>query len=268
VSGNSDSFDFLGASKKAMSRVKNVKERRKPWQTALLMQGIAAGPPFIILMLLDVLFSFIDFKASFPWLIYYYMMEVPMLLISVFIIRRLSKGKFGNYGFNLRSRDLKLAFSIVGGTLFALFMALIDYLPPIVRGRFEIGYDLTFTNVLGTLSFMWIFVGIAEESLSRGLIQTYLMNNMSGDVKIASWNIKRATILGGLIFGLSHFFNIYRKPLEFVIPQMIYATVFGIIVGYVYQETQSLAGPIVMHNVADGLETTIEYLLYLSVKQI
>jgi len=192
-------------------------------------------------------------------------MEVPMLLIAIFMIRRLSKGKFGNYGFNLGSRDLKLAFSIVVGIVFALFMALIDYLPPIVQGRFEIGYDLTFTNVLGTLSFMWIFVGIAEETLSRGLIQTYLMKNMSGDVKIASWNIKRATILSGAIFGLSHFFNIYRKPLEFVIPQMIYATVFGIIVGYVYQETQSLAGPIVMHNVADGLETTIKYLLYLSV---
>jgi membrane protease YdiL (CAAX protease family) len=242
--------------------MKNVKERWKPWQTALLMHGTAAGPPFLILMLLDVLFP--SLKESFPWLIYYYVMEVPMLLISILMIRRLSKGKFGNYGFNLRSRDLKLAFSIVGGMVFALFMALIDYLPQMVRGRFEIGYDLTSTNVLGTLSFMWIFVGIAEETLSRGLIQTYLMNNMSGDVKIARWNIKRATILGGVIFGLSHFFNIYRNPLEFVIPQMIYATVFGIIVGYVYQETQSLAGPIVMHNVADGLETTIKYLLYLS----
>lgn len=245
-----------------MSRVKNVKERWRPWQIAVLMHGIAAGPPFLILMLLDVLFP--SLKESFPWLIHYYMMEVPMLLIAIFMIRRLSKGKFGNYGFNLRSRDLKLTFSIMGGIVFALFMALIDYLPPIVRGRFEIGYDLSFTNVLGTFSFMWIFVGIAEETLSRGLIQTYLMNNMSGDVKIASWDIKRATILGGVIFGLSHFFNIYRKPLEFVIPQMIYATVFGIIVGYVYQETQSLAGPIVMHNVADGLETTIQYLLYLS----
>jgi hypothetical protein len=33
--------------------------------------------------------------------------------------------------------------------------------------------------------------------------------------------------------------------------------------GYIYQETHSLAGSIIMHNVADGLETTIEYLLYL-----
>jgi membrane protease YdiL (CAAX protease family) len=256
---------FWETSEKAMSRAKNVKEWRKPWQTALLMHGAAAGPPFLILMLLDVLFpSFTNVKESFPWLVHYYMMEVPMLLISIFMIRRLSRGKFGDYGFNLRSRNLKLAFSIVGGIVFALFMALIDYLPPIVQGRFEIGYDLTFTNVLGTLSFMWIFVGIAEETLSRGLIQTYLMNNMSGDVKIASWKFKKATILSGAIFGLSHFFNIYRKPLEFVIPQMIYAAVFGIIVGYVYQESQSLAGPIVMHNVADGLETTIQYLLYLS----
>jgi membrane protease YdiL (CAAX protease family) len=256
---------FWETSEKAMSGVKNVKERWKPWQTALLMHGTAAGPPFLILMLLDFLFpSFTDLKESFPWLIHYYMMEVPMLLIAILMIRRLSKGKFGNYGFNLRSRDLKLAFSVMGGVVFALLMALIDYLPPLVQGRFEIGYDLTFTNVVGALSFMWFFVGIAEETLSRGLIQTYLMNTMSGDVKIASWSIKRATILSGVIFGLSHLFNVYRKPLGFVIPQMIYATVFGIIVGYAYQETQSLAGPIVMHNVADGLETTIGYLLYLS----
>jgi membrane protease YdiL (CAAX protease family) len=256
---------FSGISKKAMFRVKNVKELRKPWQTALLMHGIAAGPPFLVLMLLDVLFpSFMASKASFPWLIHYYMMEVPMLLISLLMIRRLSRGKFGDYGFNLRSRDLKLAFSVVGGVVFALFMALVDYLPPIIQGKFEIGYNLTFTNLSGTLSFMWIFVGIAEETLSRGLIQTYLMNNMSGDAKILSWNIKRATILAGVIFGLTHFFNIYSKPLEFVIPQMIYATVFGIVAGYVYQETRSLAGPIVMHNLADGLETTIAYVLYLT----
>jgi membrane protease YdiL (CAAX protease family) len=46
---------------------------------------------------------------------------------------------------------------------------------------------------------------------------------------------------------------------------MIYAAVFGIMAGYVYQETHSLAGPIVMHNLADGLETTIAYVLYLSI---
>ena len=71
-------------------------------------------------------------------------------------------------------------------------------------------------------------------------------------------------IVAAAIFGLSHFFNLYRKPLEFVVPQMIYATIFGLVAGYVYQETRSLAGPVIMHNVADGLETTIEYLLYLS----
>ena len=242
-----------------------MKTRWKPWQTALLMHGIAAGPPFLILLVLEaVLPRFGDIKDGFPWLVQYYMMEGPMLLIALLMIKRLSKGDFGTHGFTLRSRDLKLAFSVVGGIGFALFMAVIDYLPTIGRGTFEIGYDLTVTNVVGTLSFMWIFVGIAEETLSRGLIQTYLMQNMRGDVKIMRWKIRKATILGGVIFGLSHVFNLYRQPAAFVIPQMLYATVFGILVGYVYQETQSLAGPIVMHNVADGLETTIQYLLYLS----
>jgi membrane protease YdiL (CAAX protease family) len=230
------------------------------------MHGTAAGPPFLILILLKALFpSFIDLEESFPWIVYYYMMEVPMLLISLLMIKRLSKGKFGDYGFNLSRQDLKLFSSLWMGVVFALVMAVIDHLPPIVKGSFSVGYDLTFINVLGTLSFMWVFVGIAEETLSRGLIQTYLMNRMDGDVKILRWNLHKGTIVAAVIFGLSHLFNLYRKPLEFVVPQMIYATVFGLVAGYVYQETRSLAGPIILHNVADGLETAIEYLLYLSV---
>lgn len=250
-----------------MSEIKEAKAWRgpwKPWQVAVGMHGIAAGSSFLILIILWALFpGFKDLTESFPWLVHYYMMEVPMLLISLLMIRRLSKGEFGDYGFNLRSGDLKLAPSLWIGVVFALVMALIDYLPPIVQGSFRIGYDLTFINVLGTMSFMWIFVGIAEETLSRGLIQTYLMNKMDGDVKILRWDIHNGTIVAAAIFGLSHFFNVYRQPLEFVIPQIIYATIFGLIAGYVYQQTHSLAGPIIMHNVADGLEHSIEHLLYL-----
>ena len=229
------------------------------------MHGTAAGPPFLILLLLDTFFpSFVNFKENFPWIVHYYMIEVPMLLISLLMIRRLSKGKWRDYGFNLSRQNLKIVPSLWMGVVFALVMAMIDHLPPIVRGSFRVDYDLTLINVLGTMSFMWIFVGIAEETLSRGLIQTYLMNRMDGDVKILRWNLHKGMIVAAAIFGLSHFFNLYRKPLEFVVPQMIYATIFGLVAGYIYQETRSLAGPVIMHNVADGLETTIEYLLYLS----
>ena len=39
-------------------------------------------------------------------------------------------------------------------------------------------------NVLGNLTFQWIVVGVSEETMFRGLIQTYLMRNLEGSITI------------------------------------------------------------------------------------
>jgi membrane protease YdiL (CAAX protease family) len=190
-------------------------------------------------------------------------MSLSSLLVSLLIIWRISKGKFGDYGFTLRSRDLKLGPSLWIGVIMASLLV-IPELSQMVRGSYKLSYDPTLVNVFGMMSFMWIFPGITEETLYRGLMQTYLMNELDGNVKVLRWNLHKGTIIAAIIFGLIHSFRVFSgETIGTAIITVIYAFMYGLIMGYVYQETRSLAGPIIMHNLADGGATTITYLLYL-----
>jgi membrane protease YdiL (CAAX protease family) len=112
------------------------------------------------------------------------------------------------------------------------------------------------------LSFQWILVGMFEEPLARALVQTYLMNRLRGTVKVLRWDFHIGTIIAGILFGIGHvvphFF--FGGPWISVGPHLVFAALFGLLAGYIYQETRSLAGPIVMHNVVDGLLHTVALL--------
>ncbi|RZN69866.1 MAG: CPBP family intramembrane metalloprotease, partial [Candidatus Methanolliviera hydrocarbonicum] len=47
-----------------------------------------------------------------------------------------------------------------------------------------------------------------------------------------------------------------------VLIQVISASIFGLIAGYIYQETKSLAGPVVIHNLFDGLSMLSLFIFY------
>lgn len=71
-------------------------------------------------------------------------------------------------------------------------------------------------------------------------------------------------MITALIFGLGHlgphmFFGGSWLSLA---PHLAFATVYGLCSSYIYQETRSLAGPVLMHNAVDGLLTSIDYLLW------
>lgn len=53
-----------------------------------------------------------------------------------------------------------------------------------------------------------VVVGVCEETMFRGLIQTYLMNNLKGNVKIFGHDLHIGTILGAIIWGGFHFVEI------------------------------------------------------------
>lgn len=108
---------------------------------------------------------------------------------------------------------------------------------------------------------MWFLIGFAEEIMFRGVIQTELMKTLPQDVKILGLNFKRGTLLAAIIFGLAHIINIFTiANVCFVIGQVISAIIFGLIVGYFYQETRSLIPAIIIHNLANGI-ASLAYIL-------
>jgi hypothetical protein len=53
-------------------------------------------------------------------------------------------------------------------------------------------------NLLWMGAYIWILVGIAEETLYRGMIQTYLMRHLNGQIRIIKWDFKMGTLIAAI----------------------------------------------------------------------
>lgn len=228
--------------------------------------GLAFGAGFLVLALLNRVPGFELLAQNSPW-IPKYIGDSIAFTVGMMVVWRVSRGRLGEYGFALARQNLKLKLSITLGAVLGLTGVLLDHLPEVIAGgpiQPAHPYPLTSINVLGMMSFQWLFVGIFEETITRGLVQTHLMNELRGTVNILKWNLHIGTVITAVIFGVGHFgpHIFFGGSWLSLAPHLIFATLYGLCSSYIYQETKSLAGPILMHNVVDGLLYSIDYLFY------
>lgn len=239
------------------------------WNTigkSFLRLCLAFGAGFFVLALLNRIPEFKLLVQNSTW-VPKYIGDSVAFAVGMVMIWRISQGRLGEYGFTLPLRNLKVKLSIVLGVILGLMGILLDHFTELISGvNIEPAhpYPLTVLNVLGMMTFQWIFVGIFEETITRGLVQTYLMNELKGSIKILKWDFHIGSVITAIIFGLGHlgphiFFGGSWLSLA---PHLVFATLYGLCSSYIYQETKSLVGPILMHNVTDGLLYSVDYFFY------
>jgi hypothetical protein len=183
-----------------------------------------------------------------------------LILIYAIALMLILGGGLRSYGFTLKSSNLLVLPAICIGIVVAVIMAIIDLY---FTGNLMAPYISSRINVFGVLSFGWLFVGVAEESLYRGLIQTYLSRTYQGFISIRRFEIPTACIIASFFFATSHFESFFTRPLEGALAQWTYAFVFGIILAILFYKSKSLIAPIIAHNISDGLEYTLDLLMYI-----
>jgi membrane protease YdiL (CAAX protease family) len=94
------------------------------------------------------------------------------------------------------------------------------------------------------LIFNTVLVGISEEFVFRGQIQTGLNNSIKKTLKLGRVNIRLGTILASVTFGAFHFGNIFT---------LLFAIAFGLLVGHFYDKTNNLWCAVIIHNAVDFL---------------
>jgi membrane protease YdiL (CAAX protease family) len=190
--------------------------------------------------------------------------HVPQFVIPFVLILILSRGKLGAYGFNMNQKPpifthlRMLSLGILCGAV----MATPNILQAVRGLPIDVPQPVTAGNVIGRMTFQWIVVGLAEETMFRGLIQTYLMDQLHGRVNMFGHQLHIGTILGAILWGLFHFINILVMPLGAVVGTVIFTTLAGLLMGYAYQETRSLLTTIIVHNTLFGFPLTVAYILY------
>jgi len=108
---------------------------------------------------------------------------------------------------------------------------------------------------VGRILLICLVAPVCEEFFFRGFLQTNLMHIVKGGKRLLGYHFSYGLILTALIFGAVHLSDIFLFDLSFVnaIINAALAMLFGFLMGYVYQETRSILGPILMHICLNGL---------------
>ena len=244
----------------------------------------SATPASLFAKLLDALLLYLFFLASqgftllnlplrllgaqalrdHPWIVVYegHLWELAFALGYIAIA---SRGNFSAYGLNLKDTRLSLRIFWRFCLIFLLVTIAWQVIPALMSHQTELGNfgPPTQINILAWLAFEWVFVGIVEEIMFRGLIQTQLARTWTGIWNFRGLEIPTAGVVTAVLFCLAHI-----NPLHPHIywQQQVLAFGLGLYYSIVRHRTGSLLNPILAHNAGDGMIVTALYMLYFSLR--
>lgn len=165
-----------------------------------------------------------------------------MLLVSIIIIWFLAKGELSSYGIK-KPENLNLVRVVLLGLSLGVVLALIrSWIAGSGEGTIE---DFFGINIIVGI---WIYASIAEEVLTRGLIQGYLKPLAERGLTYSETHISIPVLVGALFFALMHIAMLtLGVDIVSVIATVVAAFVLGIIAGYYCEKTGSLAPAIFLH---------------------
>jgi membrane protease YdiL (CAAX protease family) len=184
------------------------------------------------------------------------------LLIAVALIAWLGRGNFAEYGLQWPKHKHYVPAALLWGAAFGVLMTVVDYFPWILRRMPPPGnFDVTPGSIGAWLLFEAIVVGPTEEIPFRGLLQTFLMQRTSGRVRFWKYDMHVAGVVLALLFALAHATSFWTESLSMAIGQQIYAFALGILYAYWREKSGSVLAPIIGHNVGDGVESVLRFLM-------
>ena len=231
---------------------------RNKWVAAALMFGVFGAIQGLIEVFRFAPKLFSQQQLSeYPW-ITAFEHHLLQLLLTLVALGILSRGRFSEWGLNLRNHRRSLAGLLVFVPIYSLIILGWNVLPFILQNRApEFSYALTTANVVGWLVYMGIFVGPSEELLFRGMIHTYLSKSWTGSLIVARVSIPWAGIPATVIFCLAHIDSVHINW-----AQQLFAFGLGIYYSTMYQRTGSLLNPILAHNYSDAVISAAGYATY------
>ena len=203
----------------------------------------------------------IQSSMAMPWLAMLANHAV-MLVIALALIAWFSRGNFSEYGLEWPKRRYYVLSALLWGAAFGLLMTIVDYFPQILRhSPPPENLALTPGSIGAWLFFEGLYVGPTEEIPFRGLLQTFLMQRISGRIRFWKYDMHVAGVILALLFALAHLISFWTENFWIALGQQIYAFTLGILYAYWREKSGSLLAPIIGHNVSDGMEYVLMFLM-------
>lgn len=211
----------------------------------LLCFAIFLGVTRTSMIITDI---FLKGSFKYTWYIGNHMIQSIIVLAIIGIIRMFKK----DISFGLKRDESKKTKSyLIRFMSVFMFSTILIYGVIVILNGWQdyLGFQLTKSNVFQYLVFEGVVVGIGEELLFRGLIYSILYQGFAKKINIGKKiKISYAVVLSALIFSIAHI-NLF--DFSFDIFQLIMAFVLGVFYGWLLENTKSLIGPILAHNLSD-----------------
>ena len=193
------------------------------------------------------------------WLYAQHGVQLALALIAIAAMKWLVPA---DYGLHAPRQKSYVGWAILWGAVFGVLMTIVDYLPSLLAQTApRLGYPLTAANIAGWMGFEGLYVGPTEEVLFRSLLVTYLAATMPGKLRLMGYEMNGAGIVVALIFALAHFGSFFSDPFWLASGQFLYAFALGVLYAYWLEKSKSVLAPIVGHNVSDGVEYALLFVM-------
>ena len=199
--------------------------------------------------------------------IYYYLHHIFQAIVFLALILAASKLfhlKFRDFGFNLRQYKASIKYALIFVAVWAVIQFVVGYLMVCSGTQFDMGFPVNARNVTGYFLFEVLFSGTSEELFFRGLIITVLLQIAQKYIRNERYIYILAILVSTVIFMAGHIaFELFPFQVTYINAiQQITVVIAGSFYGIIFLKTKSLLGPIIMHNLLNGVITICSLLFY------
>jgi len=175
---------------------------------------------------------------------YPFLPHLMMLATSILIILILNKGNLKGYGFTWNWN-----FSVLKVILISLSLGGVSAIISFLFKISEANTPWENWSFLEGVLYAWIIASIAEEVLTRGLLQGFLTPLKHLGIQLFKYHISLPVIVSAVFFSLIHLVILVSgTDITMVIIVLILALLLGLIAGYLREKTGSLVPAIVVHS--------------------
>jgi membrane protease YdiL (CAAX protease family) len=171
--------------------------------------------------------------------------KTPLIYLVILTMLIVEKTDVSAYGFKTKNMGKSLLFGLLFFVLLDGFAMLFSYvLVYVFTNQIPVNsYDVA--PLFSTLPFMTLCVGISEEGLFRGYMQTHFEE---------FYSVRRAIIIQAILFGVWHFvWNLSPFDIFGMLQYVGITFLIGLLFGYFYSKTRNLAPLVFAHGLFDSV---------------
>lgn len=210
------------------------------------------------------LYKYVDPDNVFMHLFIHHILQGIIFMLFIWIAGRLLGLKIREFGFNLNDYKTSMKYIIIFCIIWAFIQFSVSYL--LIRNgtAYDMGFEVNLRNTTGYLLFQILLSGTSEELFYRGFVITVLMILLKPYYKKELGLYVIVILLSTINFMIGHIgYQLFPPQITYINGlQQLTVIISAVVQGITFLKTKSLLGPILMHNLLNGIITLSSILYY------